>query len=255
MALGHQSTSTSHPLFTKLRNLILSTQFATESRHALEVVSKTTLPPFPQTALAKLEALITKFPPPDRLSPAQLARLVLTIHPALIYAPFQAWAVLSRHAEEAGLGELGSPSMTAVDEQIGLFGYRVVSIERMGERMAQVTFEGPSTVPGVALPVPAGPKPFLPFPFKGTLEFYPTNRFMGLLTCFMQAHALGWDISLIPPAMPSTASTSTSTLVKVFGQLLGYETEVVHMYKELGGRELVMRRKIEEGGATTWDPR
>lgn len=55
---------------------------------------------------------------------------------------------------------------------------------------------------------------------------------MGLLTCFLQAHALEWDISLIPPALPSTASTSTSTLVKVFGQLLGYDTEVIDMYKE-----------------------
>lgn len=163
--------------------------------------------------------------------------------------------MLSRHADEAGLGELGSPAVTAIDEQMGLFGYRAVSIERIDERMARVTFEGPSAVPLAVLPVPAGPKPFLPFPFQGILDFYPTNRFMGLLTCFMQAHALGWDISLIPPVMPSTASTSTSTLVKVFGQLLGYETEVVHMYKELGGRELVMRRKIEEGGATTWDPR
>jgi hypothetical protein len=145
--------------------------------------------------------------------------------------------------------------MTSVDEQIGLFGYRAVAIERVDERMARVTFEGPTGVPHVVLSVPAGPKPFLPFPFKGALGFDPTNRFMGLLTCFMQAHALGWDISLIPPALPSTASTSTSTLVKVFGQLLGYEIEVVHMYKELGGRELVMRRKIEEGGATTWGPR
>lgn len=255
MALIHTSTHTPHPLFTKLRNLILSTQFATESRHALEVVSKTTLPPFPQTALVKLSSLISKFPPPEKPSPAQLARLVLTIHPALIYAPFQAWAVLSRHAEEAGLGELGSPSMTSIDERIGLFGYRVMAIERVDKMTARVTFESSNDVLHVVLSVSAGLKPFRPFPFSGTLEFYPTDRFMGLLTSFIQAHALGWDISLIPPAMPSTASTSTSTLVRIFGQLLGYETEVVHMYKELGGRELVMRRKIEDGGATTWGPR
>jgi von Willebrand factor A domain-containing protein 8 len=78
---------------------------------------------------------------------------------------------------------------------------------------------------------------------------------MDLLTCFLQAHALGWDISFISPALLSTASSSTSTLVKVFGQILGYETEAVHMYKELGGRELTRRRKIEVSGATTWEPR
>ena len=26
------------------------------------------------------------------------------------------------------------------------------------------------------------------------------------------------------------------------------------MYKELGGRELLMRRRIEDGGATSWEP-
>jgi hypothetical protein len=71
----------------------------------------------------------------------------------------------------------------------------------------------------------------------------------------MQAHALGWDISLIPPVVLSSASSSTSTLIRVFGELLGYEIEVLHMYKELGGRELIMRRKIEDDGATTWEPR
>ncbi|KIJ23960.1 hypothetical protein M422DRAFT_87531, partial [Sphaerobolus stellatus SS14] len=36
--------------------------------------------------------------------------------------------------------------------------------------------------------------------------------------------------------------------------ILGYELETIHMYKELGGRELVMRRHISEGGATSWEP-
>ena len=163
--------------------------------------------------------------------------------------------MLSRRTEEAGLGELGTPSMTSVDEQIGLFGYRAIGIERVDGQTARVTFESATGVPPVVLPVPAGPRLLRPFPFKGTLDFYPTERFMGLLTGFLQAHALGWDISLVPPAMPSVASTSTSTLVRVFGESLGYETSVVHMYKELGGRELVMRRKIEGGGVTTWEPR
>ena len=107
----------------------------------------------------------------------------------------------------------------------------------------------------VILMVPAGPKQLCPFPFIGKLEFNPMNHFMGLLTCFLQAHAVRWDISLILPALPSTMSASMSTLVWVFGQLLGYDAEVIHMYKELGGHELVMWRRIEDGGATTWEPR
>jgi hypothetical protein len=243
------------PLYDKLRDLILSTQFASESRSALEVISKTSLPPFPQTALAKLRSLVERFPPPNKLSPSQLARLFLTIHPGLIHAPFQAWAILSRQTQESGLGELGNPWMSSVDEQIGLFGYHVSAITRVDDNTAQTTFNAPPGLQPVSLSVSAGAKQLRRFPFGGNLEFNPTTRFMGLLTSFLQAHALGWDISLIPPALPSTASTSTTTLVRIFGQILGYDSEAIHMYKELGGRELVMRRKIEKGGATVWEPR
>lgn len=254
LALLCPMTPSNSPLYEKLRDIILTTQIASESRNALEVISKSALPPFPQTALAKLNALVTKFPPPSHLSPSQLARLILAIHPGLIYAPLQAWALLSRHTDESGLGELGNPSMSNVGDFIGLFGYRIVEIVRIDECTARVSFEAPHGNRVVA-EVPVGSNPLHPFPLKGNPEFHPTERFMGLLTCFLQAHAMGWDISLIPPALPSTASSSTSTLVRVFGQLLGYEMDVVHMYKELGGRELVMRRKIDDGGATTWEPR
>ncbi|XP_006455343.1 hypothetical protein AGABI2DRAFT_226806 [Agaricus bisporus var. bisporus H97] len=239
------------PFYTNVRNLILTTQYASESRSALEAISKTSLPPFPQTALTKLRALVQMFPPPPQPTPSQLARLFLTLHPALGHSAFQAWAILSRHTQEAELGELGSPSMTSPDECIGLFGYTMSRIERIDNQTAQLTFDGPSCI---KVTVPAGPKPLLPFPFIGKFDFQPTPRFMGLLTCFMQAHALGWDISLVPPATLSTASSSTSTLVRIFGELLGYDYEVLHLYKELGGRELIMRRKIEDGGATTWEP-
>lgn len=237
----------------KIRDIILSTQFASESRDSLMAVSKSALPSFPQTALVKLDSLVALFPPPAQLSSGQLARLFLTIHPSLIHAPFQAWAMLSRQTEEAGLGELGSPSMADPAEEIGLFGYRVTRIEREDDLYARVFFSGPGG--DITRSVLAGPREFKPFPFTGKLDFKPTNRFMGLLTSFVQAHALGWDISFTPPALPSTASSSTSTLVTVFSQILGYEIEAIHMYKEIGGRELIMRRKIEDGGATTWEPR
>ncbi|KAF9269491.1 hypothetical protein L218DRAFT_915635 [Marasmius fiardii PR-910] len=249
------STSGASPFLEKLQAVILATQLSTEARSSIEVVSKSSLPHFPQTALLKLRGLCTLFPPPGKLRPAQLARVLLTIHPGLIHAPFQAWALLGRHIEEQGLGELGSPSISSYDENIGLFGYYVSSIERKNANVAEVVFEAPG-LPNVSLSVPCGPRNFLGFPLKE--DSLPgvriTPRFLGLLTCFLQSHALGWDISYVPPVMPSTASSSTSTLVRTFGQVLGYETEVVHMYKEIGGRELVMRRKILEGGATTWEP-
>ncbi|KAF8878073.1 AAA domain-containing protein [Infundibulicybe gibba] len=232
------------PLFEKIRDIILSTQIASESRNALEPISNA----------RQIVEYPCDFPPPEMLSPGHLARLFLTIHPGLIHAPFQAWALLSRQVEDSDLGELGSPSIASADEELGLLGYRATSVSRVDDSHACVTFQIPGSPQAVSIDVPAGKRQLRAFPWDGPTEFHATPRFMGLLTCFLQAHALGWDISLIPPASPSTASTSTSTLVNIFGQILGYEIEGIHMYKELGGREMIMRRRIEDGGATTWEP-
>ncbi|EEB90428.1 hypothetical protein MPER_11366, partial [Moniliophthora perniciosa FA553] len=118
IALADSIPSTSSPtsFADKLQTMIITTQLSSESRSAIEVVSKSSLPPFPQTALLKFRSLCRMFPPPETLTPSQFGRIMLTIHPALAYAPFQAWALLSRQMEENGLGELGSPSMTSNDE-------------------------------------------------------------------------------------------------------------------------------------------
>ena len=250
ISLDPQSTL----LYDKLQSIILATQFASESRHAVDASSKTTLRPFPQTALAKLRTLLSVFPAPATVSPVLLGKLMLALHPALMHAPFAMWAMLSRQTEEAGLGPLASPVAEGAQDDTGLLGYRLAGVQRDGERTVRLTFDGPAPVSVV---VPGGTKGLLPYPWKhrALLDFEATDRFMGLLTCMLQAHALGWDISYIPPALPSTASCSTSTLVRVLGSLLGYEVDTVHMYKELGGRELVMRRKVEDGGATSWEAR
>ncbi|KAF7319254.1 hypothetical protein HMN09_00262900 [Mycena chlorophos] len=240
------------PLETRLRELILSTQYASESRDALSLVSKSALPPFPQTALQKLRELVTAFPPADPITSSQLSRLLVTIHPALVLAPLPAWAILNRQVEEAGLPGLSSP---ATSDGTGLLGYILSSITRISPVTASATFTHP-TQPSQTLTIPAGPAELLAFPLPSNIPVAVSPRFVGLLTSVVQAHALGWDISLIPPAMPATASSSTTTLIETFSALLGYarDAEAVHMYKELGGRELFMRRRILEGGATTWEP-
>lgn len=243
------------PITSAMRDLILATQYASESHDAIQSVSKSTLPAFPQTSLLKLNAVAAKFPPPPQLTPEQLAKLFLTIHPILAYSPPQTWALLSQQTTQQGLGPLPPPSVTWVEEGSGLFGYSVSKIERKDERTATVTFLGPKGKPSVTLDVAAGTNEFRPFPFTGPTDFQASPRFLGSLTSLLQAHAINWDISLIPPGSSSTASASTSTLVRVFGQILGYEQETLHMYKELGGRELVMRRDIGSDGATTWQPR
>ncbi|PIL28944.1 hypothetical protein GSI_08991 [Ganoderma sinense ZZ0214-1] len=250
------NTAFTSPLYVKLRDIIASTQIASESRHSLDAVARSSLPAFPQTALAKVTALLSVFSPPEMLSSEHLARLVLSIHPALIHSPFIAWAMLSRQFEDAGLGELGSPNLTGIEDDAGLLGYRLARIDRVDARTARLHFDHSSGMKDVSVAVAAGPQEYLAFPFANPdfLEFIPSARFVGLLTAMLQVHALGWDISYAPPALPSTASCSTTTLVRTFAAVLGYELDDVHMYKELGGRELLMRRKIEEGGATTWEP-
>jgi hypothetical protein len=238
-------------LYTKLREIILSTQFASETVGPLGAVSRSTLPQFPQTALAKLSALCTMFPPPTRVSPNQLAILLLSIHPALAYTPFVAWALLSRQTEEAGVGVLGSPHMDAPEDATGLMGYSATAVERVDAKTVKITFVSHHGTQAI-VQAPAGPRPLQPFSLDSK---FASPRFKALLSAFLQAHALGWDISYVPPALPSTASCSTSTLVAVFASLLGYEVETIHMYKELGGREILMRRKIEHDGSTTWEPR
>ncbi|KAJ7829772.1 hypothetical protein B0H14DRAFT_3465448 [Mycena olivaceomarginata] len=244
-----------------LCELVLSTQYASEARDTLSAVSKNALPPFPQTALQKLRVLATAFPPPDAdaLSSSQLGRLMVVLNPALVYAPMQAWAILSRQTEEA----LGSP-VSPDDEDgqgAGLLGYSLASIAHVTPTSATAVFTYPSgSLPDVSLAVPCWPCTAADpqTSVYSSPPFTPSPRFIGLLTALVQAHALGWDVSLVPPAVPATASSSTSTLVRVFGEILGYtgsNAEAVHMYKELGGRELFMRRRILDGGATAWEPR
>ena len=250
-ALDAESTA----LYEKIQNIVLTTQYASESSHAVDASTKSSLQPFPQTALVKLRTLLSAFPAPAILSPVQLGKLLLALHPALLHAPFAMWGMLSRQTEEAGLGPLESPG--GEGDAPGLLGYRLTSVLRQTERTIRLYFEGAAGSAPVSVIVPGGPKLLLEYPWKypELLDFTTTDRFVGLLTSMLQAHALGWDISYVPPVLPSTASCSTSTLVRTFGALLGYEVDTVHVYKELGGRELLMRRKVEDGGATSWEPR
>jgi von Willebrand factor A domain-containing protein 8 len=257
-------------LWNILRDLMLATQYASEARHVLDSVARPALPQFPQTALAKLYMLLVAFPPPSPpaagvppLSPRAMGRLLMILHPELLHAPFRAWALLSERFEESGLGPLAAPlatedmdeAGTAVEDAAGLLGYAVRSITRSGKHTARVVFANLGVEDEVTLEVPAGDGPFRQFPPEESPDFVPSARFVGLLTSCLQAHALGWDISLVPPAQPATASASTSLLVHVFGGVLGYVREAVHVYKELGGRELLMRRVVGGGGATSWEPR
>ena len=215
----------------------------------------------------KLRQLVNAFPPPDgrgyQLTPERLARIILTLHPALFFAPNTGWATLSALCEGSSLGPLADRTKLDFRSGLGLLGYFLSKIDRLDERTARLTFTHQNGSSPVAIAVSAGPRPYLPYPIPlgktGTLHdgtrYTPSARLLSSLTTLAQAHALRWDVSLTPPVQPATASCSTSIILQIFSELLGYEMDSVHLYKEVGGRELLMRRNIEDGGATSWQPR
>ena len=137
------------------------TQFASETAGPLAMVLKSSLPQFPQTALAKLSALCTLFPPPMTLSPNQLATLMLSIHPVLVYSSFGAWVSLSRQTEEAGLSTLGSPQSDILQDATGLLGYSATVIECVDGETVRVTFVNLDGTQAT-IQAPARPKLLLP---------------------------------------------------------------------------------------------
>ena len=133
---------------------------------------------------------------------------MLTIHPTLVYAPFVDWALLSRQTEEAGTGTLGNPHSDSIEDATGLLGYSVAAVERVDAKTAQVTFAPMAHTNHGS--TPAGPRLLQSFDLGSEST---ALGFKDLFSAFLQAHTLGWDMSYIPPALPSTASCSASMLI------------------------------------------
>jgi len=92
---------------------------------------------------------------------------------------------LADRPKKLGLGELGSPSVIDSAEDIGLFGYQIIRIERENKYQVRVFFKGPQSTSPVVISVPAGPLELRPFPFTGISEFHPTRRFHGSFDVFL----------------------------------------------------------------------
>ncbi|KAK4055403.1 hypothetical protein OIO90_003241 [Microbotryomycetes sp. JL221] len=228
------------------------------------------VPMFPQTTLSKMSKFLQLFPPPvdpSLLSTEQAINMLLSFHPSLAYMDRATWRSLDAAFESAHAGDWfgemaeTDPASVALSGQ-GIMGWSLESITRSDERKAKLKFSR-GGVESVEIEVAAGPLPFASFPLD--VETFPdlfkTPRFDHLLTSLFQLHALGDDIAFVPPSSSlQTSSGSTSMLISTFAALLGYELETFHLYKELGGRELLMRRVIETDdqgigkGVTRWEP-
>lgn len=254
----------------KLAEVMSSLQIAREMRakmaSGIQADSKVEVPLFPQTALVKLARFLAVFPlptDPTLVTPALFFALLLVAHPTLAHAGKPARRALEDALREAGFGAWAE-GISEVDAGAGgagggggegIMGWRVVNVRPGGEAdQALVTFSRAGCA-DVVVPVAAGSLPFAAFPPQSTADLHITPRFTQLLTSLFQLHALStFDIAFVPLAATVQASSaSTSLLLSTFAALLGYELESLHLYKELGGRELWMRRVVGGvGGVTSW---
>ncbi|GAA5867426.1 hypothetical protein JCM1840_002135 [Sporobolomyces johnsonii] len=251
----------------KMSEVMASVQVQKEMRAKLASgisAGSSDLPLFHQTALLKLARFLAVFPPPNdpsSVTPVQFLTLLHSIHPALAYASPPARRALEDALKAAGfaswaegIAECDVANAVASTGE-GLFGWRLARVERVGDHQARLVFarEG---CPDVSVVAAAGPLDFALFPPESTRGLHITPRFTHLLTALFQLHALSsFDISFVPssPSLQSSSS-STSLVLSTFASILGYRLEVQHLYKELGGRELWMRRVVGGvGGVTSWE--
>ncbi|CAH7688707.1 AAA domain-containing protein [Phakopsora pachyrhizi] len=247
-------------LWQSFKEVVTSIQLANEARTTLSMPSL--LPNFPQASLVRLRRLLEVFPCPivkqlRDISPDQLACLMLLLHPRLAYLPLTGFGMLAEHLAQAGFGALGNP-VAAAEDGSGLLGYQLVSIERVTSSEARATFKQCDSHTYITTNLFCGPAPLVDV--DEVLDSRREDVLIGprlkhLLTVMIQIHAIGSNITLLPSDQPSAPSASTSLLLECFCRLLGYQDSIerIHLYKELSGRELLMRRLVnEKDGSTEW---
>ncbi len=159
---------------------------------------------------------------------------------------------------ERGLGEQSE------EDGIGLLGYRALAVERSDAGLVQVTFQQVETGHTVKLRAPGGHLPLRSVPQLG--ETTPEGilispRMLSQLTLMLQLHCMGRDVCLLPSALASKlnsniqtqSSSSTTTSINLFAACLGYQLESLHLFKDISGQELLMRRATTPDGGTTWE--
>lgn len=244
------------------------------------------LPLLPSTAVPLLSALIEHFPPavaprpianeanaPDAQATAAGKAILpqLDAHTrALLGSAFPMLYTLDQDKSQLladlldKVGLAGGQTANGQEETVaGLLGYEVVGIERVASSTARITFKHPTSGHISSFEAPCGPLPLSPVPqvsdVPDALGLLYTPRLLSLLAVFLQLHALGRDIAVLPSALGaatagSQASGGVTTAIRVFGACLGYEVESVWLWKDIGGRELLMRRATTPDGGTSWEP-
>jgi von Willebrand factor A domain-containing protein 8 len=83
---------------------------------------------------------------------------------------------------------------------------------------------------------------------KMYFPFIETRRCNDLLSRMMQTHAINQDMLLVGPS-----SSSKTTCINKFADLLAYEITTIYLYRDLTARDLLQRRKTRNDGSTYWE--
>ena len=198
---------------------------------------------------------------------ANSTRMLLgAAYPALHALDKDKWKLLVELLGGMGL-ERGLGEQTEV-EGVGILGYRALSVERVGgdPTAVLVTFEQADTGRIVKLKAPGGELTLRALPRLGEVTpegIVISPRMLAQLSTMLQLHCMGRDVCLLPSALASKntggeipqtqSSSSTSTSISLFAACLGYPLESLHLFKDISGQELIMRRSTTSDGSTTWE--
>ncbi|EGF99746.1 Hypothetical protein MELLADRAFT_94123 [Melampsora larici-populina 98AG31] len=263
-SLALASPFSPQPLWIKFKEVVMTIQLSNEARSSSLALasSPATLPNFPIPSLSRLKTLLENFPVSDSIPSQELSNLARLLHPRLSFLSSDAWNLLNQHFEKAGLGTLQS-SLPEIDpDGGGLFGYKLVKVERINSYHARAHFESSRNYSNqtVQCLVKCGSSPLIPIiEVKSNLStsgVVISSRFDHLFNLMAQIHTINLDFTLLPRPTEQ-ASSSTSFLIQTFSQVFGYgpkPEESIHLYREMTGKELVMRRTVDESNQTGWAP-
>lgn len=200
---------------------------------------------FPSNTLAATSRLMKEFPIEDR------QELLLRAYPAAISDERLQRIFGNRHASSLKAFEDCCDELELLSEPAAEGSYRIKNVNRVSPSSAKVLF---SPLRSRSLFHSEDEVPIIAFcgPNKVNMSSSQFVRTVGAecaLKSMVQDHAVGRDLLLLSPK-----GEGKNAITKEFALLLGYDTSLFSMYREMTSRDLFLRRGTNsETGETSWE--